>query len=466
MKRIAGGLALAAGLLASAPGAFAADAAGGKTEAERRLEEVLAELEAQRLEINGLKSQLAVVQGGSGIEAQVMKYLAADEAKKTDASKDDFRVFWKEGLNFQTADKAFHLKVGGRIMYDMVFPDADDDVEAKAGDFDALSGFRRLRVEFEGTIFKNVFYKNVIDFSDTGYAYKDNLIGFSGLPAVGNFQVGYFKEPVGLEELTSSKYITFTERSIATNAFVPAHNHGFQFFNNYQDGDITWAVGDFWDGGTGAARVEHGFSGRVTWVPFKNKDDGTLFHVGGSAQLRSPDAESDRFRARPETPFTPRTLDTKVISVDNETILGLEGAWVMGPFSVQGEYYRASIDGHPDVAGSPDPEFSGFYLAGSYFLTGESRPYKNGTFGRVKPKTTFEGETLGGAFEVALRYAKVDLDDDGVQGGVASDWTVGLNWYLNTNTRVMLDFVLHEVRWDSDTEGDVKSVVLRFQVDF
>src|SRR3990172_5300805 len=195
-----------------------------------------------------------------------------EEAKKVEANKGDFRAFWKEGLNFQTADKNFHLKVGGRVMYDMVFPDADTDVETKAGEFMATSGFRRLRVEMEGTLFKNIFYKNVLDFSDTSYAYKDNLVGISGLPVVGNFQVGYFKEPVGLEELTSSKYITFTERSIATNAFSPAQNHGFMFSNAYNDGDFTWAVGDFWDGGTGAARIGHGFSGRVTGVPFKDKD--------------------------------------------------------------------------------------------------------------------------------------------------------------------------------------------------
>ena len=464
MKRIAGGLALAAGLLVAAPGAFAGETGDGKTATERRLEEVLAELEAQRLEIDGLKARLTGIEPGAGIEAMVATYLKEEEAKKVEANKDDFRAFWKEGLNFQTADKNFHLKVGGRIMYDMVFPDADDDVEAKSGDFVALSGFRRLRVEMEGTLFKNIFYKNVLDFSDSAYAYKDNLIGISGLPVVGNFQVGVFKEPVGLEELTSSKYISFTERSIATNAFAPAHSHGFQFNDAHYDGDLTWAVGDFWDGGTGAARIGHAFTGRVTGVPFKDKESASLLHLGLSAQMRDPVSHTDRFRARPETPFTPRTLDTGTIGVDSESIFGLEAAFVRGPFSIQGEVYRAAVDGY--AATDADPDFCGYYLSGSYFLTGESRPYKNGSFGRVKPKTAIEAESMGGAWEIALRYAKVDLDDDGVQGGVASDWTLGLNWYLNTNTRIMLNYVLHDVRWDSDTDGTVQSFVIRFQVDF
>ena len=171
-------------------------------------------------------------------------------------------------------------------------------------------------------------------------------------------------------------------------------------------------------------------------------------------------------RARPETSLTPRTLDTKTFGVDDETILGAEAAFVQGPFSVQGEYFWASVDSGSDATMAPDPNFHGWYVLGSWFLTGESRPYKKGSFGRVKPKTTFRKDEMGGAWEVALRYASVDLDDRGVQGGVASDWTAGVNWYLNPSTRIMLNYVLHGVRWDADTDGKVQAVVIRFQVDF
>ena len=64
-----------------------------------------------------------------------------------------------------------------------------------------------------------------------------------------------------------------------------------------------------------------------------------------------------------------------------------KAAWVQGPFSLQGEYMHADYDA-PAVG---DPSFSGYYAYGSYFITGESRAYKqsSGAFDKVKPKKNF-----------------------------------------------------------------------------
>ena len=69
---------------------------------------------------------------------------------------------------------------------------------------------------------------------------------------------------------------------------------------------------------------------------------------------------------------------------DNKTVYGSEAATVFGPFSLQGEYTQASVD--VSSQGS-DPDFSGWYVFGSYFLTGQHRLYKasSGTFSRAKP---------------------------------------------------------------------------------
>jgi len=155
MKRIAGGLALAAGLLAFAPSVLAGEPGGaeGNAGTDRRLDEVLAELEVQRTEIRSLKARLAAEDGSGGVADAVKKYLESEEGKKAlGRGAHDFKVFWKEGLTFETSDKAFSLKVQGRIMYDMVFPDADDDLEAAVADFDPIVRFRRPRVEMGGTM--------------------------------------------------------------------------------------------------------------------------------------------------------------------------------------------------------------------------------------------------------------------------------------------------------------------------
>ena len=61
--------------------------------------------------------------------------------------------------------------------------------------------------------------------------------------------------------------------------------------------------------------------------------------------------------------------------------IGLEGALVYGPLSVQAEYMTAT----PDVMGTDHPTFSAYYVMGSYFLTGESRPLQRR---RLRPSET------------------------------------------------------------------------------
>jgi phosphate-selective porin OprO/OprP len=236
-------------------------------------------------------------------------------------------------------------------------------------------------------------------------------------------------------------------------------------FNSAAEDRIHWAVGDFWDasaGGTGSDPIQHNFTARLAGAPVFDKKEKTLLHVGASFQMRSPDSETDRFRVRPETPFTPRTQDTGTLSVDSEDILGLEFAVARGPISLQAEWYKASIEGHPDVVGAPSPNFKGYYVGASWFVTGEHRPYKGGKFDRVKPESNFKGKSGTGALELAARYSALDLEDDTVMGGVGHDTTFGVNWYLNPNARVMLDYVLYTLHH----VGDVNSVVVRFQVDF
>ena len=114
-------------------------------------------------------------------------------------------------------------------------------------------------------------------------------------------------------------------------------------------------------------------------------------------------------------------------------------AVVLGPTSL-------SIRIHSQCGASADGgklNFGSFYIEGSHFPTGEHRIYRNSraSFDRVKPFHNLGNQNGWGAWEIALRYSQLDLNDQLINGGKLRDLTVGLNWYLNPTTRMMWNYV-------------------------
>jgi phosphate-selective porin OprO/OprP len=461
------GLATAAGVLGvilAARPCEAGDAGDGKTETERRLDEVLAELESQRMEIRDLKSRLSATAAPAqgGVEEAVKKYLESEDGQKTlGRGKEDFRAFWKEGLNFETKDKGFTFKVAGRLMFDVVDPDADRDLETLRGDWDRGNRVRRGRVELAGTMYRNAFFKFDVEFGATPHVLRDAYVGLKGVPVVGNVQVGVMKEPAGLEQLTSAKWTTFLERSFA-DSLVRNFNPGVMVFDEAHGGRLAWAVGVFGDDDSrGTGPVGNNLTARIAGAPVLSEDGSRLLHVGASVQARDPESRNDRLQSRGDVSLGPQFLDTGLFSVDASLTLGLEAAWKQGPFSVQGEWLRYTSREYRGAA-DLDPTFHAWYVQVSYFLTGEDRPWKSGVFQRVKPRTNFDGSGGVGAWELAFRLGRADFQSDGVAGGRADQWTAGANWYLNPNARVMLNVGRqHLVDF-----GAMHFVSMRFQVDF
>ena len=57
---------------------------------------------------------------------------------------------------------------------------------------------------------------------------------------------------------------------------------------------------------------------------------------------------------------------------------------------------------------------------------------------------------------------KIDLNDGPIEGGELANITVGLNWYLNPNVRIMFNYV----HADIEDSGEADIFQTRFQVDF
>lgn len=384
---------------------------------------------------------------------------------------DAMRVFWKDGLRFESTDKRYKFKLGGRLHYDGQFSDPDSDtksdVEVGPTRIEDGTEFRRTRFEMSGEVGERTEWAIAVDFAGGTQNFRNVYAGIKDLP-IGNLRAGQFKEPYGLEQITSSNNITFTERSLM-NALVPAFNAGVMLFDDFADERATWAVGAF-RSGADAGEVSRGdgewaTTARVTGLPLLSEDGGDFVHLGLGYSRRSPTNDSQTFSSKPEANLAP-TYITATAAAETVELMGLEAAWVTGPFTLSGEYTQASIDG--DTGATSDPDFAGYYLQAGYFLTGENRPYNKaqGCFGALKPDESAFGESGGsGAWEVAARISSLDLDDDGTDGGELDDLTFGVNWYLNPNTRLMLDYILADLDPAAGApDGRTKILAFRWQI--
>ncbi|MFQ5696902.1 MAG: OprO/OprP family phosphate-selective porin [Myxococcota bacterium] len=377
-----------------------------------------------------------------------------------------FRVYWKNGIRLDTRDGAFKLKIGGRLQNDWAVFQEDSGVGRSIGQLGNGTEFRRARLYVAGTLYDRLKFKAQYDFAGGQTKLKDAYIELTRLPGVGHLRVGHFKEPYGLEELTSSKYLTFQERSIGN--FAPSRNTGIMIFDSVLEKRLTWAAGGFYGTNDFASSdttegndKQFNATARLTALPWYRDQGARLLHLGLSYSHKFRTRDMLRFRKRPEAHLAAhRLVDTGNVLVDGADLVTPEVALVWGPFSIQAEYTRIFLD----AVGMRNSDFEGYYVQASYFLTGEHRRYApaHGAFSRVSPITDF---TLGGgpgAWELAVRYSRIDLDDAGVSGGRLGDLAVGVNWHLNPNVRLMLDYVHSRLA----STGDVNLAEGRFQVDF
>ena len=374
------------------------------------------------------------------------------------ASADDWTAKWSNGHKIESKDKAFKLKFGGRIQADYTFVDADDPLEPIT-DGDGFE-FRRARLFFEGTIYERVKFKAQYDFDGGEADFKDVYIGL--LQDWGEVRFGHYKEYFSLEELTSSKYLAFLERSL-NNAFAPGRNSGVGFHGKNGD-KVNWGVGAFYDAdGFGISTDEDNvnLTGRVAFRPLYEDKGRRMFHLGFAATQKDR-ASSIRFRVRPEAHFTGRFVDTGNFDADDALILGLEIAGVNNSFWYAAEYNQADVS----TPNGADPTFDGGYVQFGYYFGGGGnyRRYKtsSGAFDRQKPAENWGKDGGRGAWEIAFRFSTIDLSDEAISGGEEDNWTIGLNWYPNPATRLMINFVHADV----DNVGEADFLLVRWQVDF
>lgn len=272
------------------------------------------------------------------------------------------------------------------------------------------------------------------------------------------FQVGNFKETTSLERLTSSRMLTFLERS-GDSIFEEGRRKGaaFTFYTNKFHTELGVHGQEIDENRFEQDNEAFGFNGRMVYTPIQ--ENRRIIHLGVWGSIRPPDADNNervRLRTRPETRVTSndshRFLNTGQISdVDNYVRYGFELGAVYGPFQFQGEYKAFNVN---RKNGQPDASFYGGYVKASYFLTGESRGYaiSEGEFANFDhPRNDW------GALQVAVRYSFYDLNDRdaNIMGGQQGILTFGLNYYVQRFIKFQFNYAMVNLDSHADGNGDL-----------
>jgi phosphate-selective porin OprO/OprP len=441
---------LAAALLATTAPAYAAEPTAA---------DIAAELAAMRTKIAELEAQVASLQAKSAAPAAPA---AAPEAPKPASGSGG------GGVTF---------KPFGRIQYDV------GHVSSPPGVTDRGLGFgsevRRARIGAEGTTPGGFGYKIEVDFADNEVEITDAFLSYKASKELG-LTIGQHNNFQSLEELTSSRFLSFMERAAFTDAFGFERRVGLSA--TWTSGPLIAQAGVFTDNiedlsnaqdavGLGDENNAVSFDGRLVYAPTLGD---TQLHLGASAHWRDNGdtaqfGPATRYRQRPfvHTSNT-RFLATPSLRVETETNYGLELAAISGPFHAAGEVHWLKAD---TLTPGRSPTFFGGYVEAGWFITGESRGYKGGRWDRTKVKNPV-GDGGFGAFQLNLRYDHLDLNSDGVIGGRQRGYEASLIWIPQDHVRFYLNY--GRLRFDDaaiaaaggDRDYSVDVIGARAQVDF
>ncbi len=352
---------------------------------------------------------------------------------------------WKGAPQLEDKKSGWSFKPIGRVQYDVGYVERPNGVTDRGLGFS--NELRRGRLGVEGTIPGGFGYKLEVGFDDNEVQVTDAYLSYEASKQVG-FTIGHHNNFQSLEEVTSSRFLSFLERAAFTDAFNFERRIGVSA--RLTHGDFIANAGVFTDNiedlsnardavGLGDENNSVGLDGRLVYTP---KFGSTQLHFGGSAHLRDNGDTAERgpatrYRQRPfvHTSNT-RFLATPGLRVEDETSYGLETALVNGPFHATGETHWLNSD---TLTAGRSPTFFGGYAEVGYFFTGETRGYKGGRWDRTKVLKPVGAGGLG-ALQLNLRFDYLDLNDDGIVGGKQKGYLASLLWIPQDHVRFYLNY--------------------------
>lgn len=351
----------------------------------------------------------------------------------------------REALTFRTSGNKVKLWFDGRIQIDGAAFWGEDYQPLGNG-----VAFRRVRLGANIAVGEHLSGKIEAGFDGGEFTLRDAFIQYTFIKGL-DIRVGNFKEAFSMESLGSSTDLLFLERSAVVSAFAPERHIGLQ---------VAFRRNSFWsaagihfqqvkgvkeknntDDNNKLGRDEGiSYTGRFVWMPRSRTGDRGI-SLGISASYRTPKNDVD-----PDFPhsvrFDPSTSGiNKIKFVDSGYITGVNHEWRMGAelagyagsFRVQGEYLFDRVSRNDPY---PTEKFDGFYAQAACLLFGGKQVYSTS-------RAAFSQPVAGkkwGDLEIAARFDRIDLNGSRIEGGRTNQYTVGVNYYINQNLKVQLNY--------------------------
>ncbi|MDB6020640.1 MAG: Phosphate-selective porin, partial [Pedosphaera sp.] len=415
----------------------------------------LSDEDAQALirRVNELEQQVKVLERDREVDQET----ATTKAKETPTVS-----LGAYGLMVRSGDSNFTMNAYGY---------AQADYRAYLGQKTVPDTFllRRVRPIIEGTVWQDINYRLMLDLGSgnvaSSTANNNNILDDAYVNARFwnqlQIQVGKYKSPIGLERLQSTADLFFVETGFATE-LTPNYDLGAEIHNDYFNTPVGYALGIFdgaADNASQDADVDQGKDvvGRLFTQPFLNKQGSPLQHLGfgvaGSEGTHTAGPLTTYKTPGQQTFFTYANVAPNGIQYRIDP----QAYYFWGPFGVIGEWVLSSQKFTSTKAGLPPVERfnnTAWQVEASWFVTGEENSFKYISRQHVTPRHNFgisEGSGWG-ALELVARVQQLALDQNSLEkhGGnafvtpgsaqKATAWGVGVNWYLNPNLKLNLDY--------------------------
>jgi phosphate-selective porin OprO/OprP len=363
----------------------------------------------------------------------------------------------QEGFSLSSPNNDYNIGFGGIIQGNGRFFTSGSDKNVSSTFF-----LNRVRPILTGSVAKYYNFNITPDFGQGKVTLQDAYLNITYWDYA-SLRAGKFKAPLDLERLQSDRDLQFSERSEIQN-LVPNRDTGFDLHGKLLDSRVFYdaALMNGVPNNTAADTTDldtndgKDFVGRIFTTPFELSEIGWLKGLGfGFAGSYGDERNGTTSIYKTYGMTTWFSYNKGVTASGLRTRLEPQLYYYWRSFGLLAEYAqdRHSLNRFAKVGSAPFARLinatdtftdTGYVLQGSYLLTGEDASY-----GWIKPYHRFDPRRgLWGGWEVAARISnvaaqsrqfKLGFADPSVSAKTATEYALGINWYLNAN-----------IKWDFD----------------